>query len=164
MPPSTKIAELLGVLARHRVDFIVVGGVAAVIQGAPVNTFDLDVVHARTPDNIERLLGALRELDAFYRTDLQRRLSPAASRLASTGHQLLATNMGTLDLLGTVEEGTSYEELLADSEELDLGGIPIRVITLERLIAIKEKLTRGATVERRRRERGGADGEEREET
>ena len=64
MSAPTKIAELLGVLARHQVDFIVVGGVAAVIQGAPVNTFDLDVVHARTPDNIERLLGALRELDA----------------------------------------------------------------------------------------------------
>ncbi|WP_437646974.1 hypothetical protein [Sorangium sp. So ce362] len=58
MPASTKIVDLLGVLARHRVDFIVVGGVAAVIHGAPVNTFDMDVVHARTPDNIERLLGA----------------------------------------------------------------------------------------------------------
>jgi hypothetical protein len=142
MPAPTKIAELLGALARHRVDFIVVGGVAAVIQGAPVNTFDLDVVHARTPENIERLLGALRELDAVYRIDLQRRLSPTASHLVSTGHQLLATNMGTLDLLGTIEEGTSYDDLLADSEELDLGGISIRVITLERLIAIKEKLTR----------------------
>ncbi|WP_437576788.1 hypothetical protein [Sorangium sp. So ce887] len=50
--------------------------------------------------------------------------------------------MGALDLLGTIEEETSYEELLADCEELDLGEIPIRVITLERLIAIKEKLTR----------------------
>jgi len=142
MPAPTKIAELLGLLARHKVDFIVVGGVAAVAQGAPVNTFDLDVVHARTPGNIERLLGALRELDAFYRTDLNRKLPPTASHLASPGHQLLTTNLGALDLLGTIEDETSYEDLLADSEELDLGGTPIRVITLERLIAIKEKLTR----------------------
>jgi predicted nucleotidyltransferase len=142
MPAPTKIVELLRLLTRHKVDFIVVGGVAAVAQGAPVNTFDLDVVHARTPDNIERLLGALRELDAFYRTDLTRKLPPTASHLASPGHQLLVTNLGTLDLLGTIEEGTSYEELVADSEDLDLGGIPVRVITLERLIAIKEKLTR----------------------
>jgi predicted nucleotidyltransferase len=142
MPAPTKIVELIRLLARHKVDFIVVGGVAAVVQGAPVNTFDLDVVHARTPDNIERLLGALRELDAFYRMDLNRKLTPTASHLASPGHQLLATNLGTLDLLGTIEEGTSYEELLPDSEEMDLGGIPMRVITLERLIAIKEKLTR----------------------
>ena len=142
MPAPTKLVELIRLLVRHKVDFIIVGGVAAVVQGAPVNTFDLDVVHARTPDNIERLLGALRELDAFYRMDLNRRLPPTASHLASAGHQLLATNLGTLDLLGTIEQGTSYEELLADSEELDLGGIPVRVITLERLIAIKEKLTR----------------------
>jgi hypothetical protein len=66
-PAPTKIVDLLGVLARHRVDFIVVGGIAAVTQRAPVNTFELDVVHARTPGNIERLLGALRELDAVYR-------------------------------------------------------------------------------------------------
>lgn len=142
MPAPTKIVELIRLLVRHKVDFIVVGGVAAVVQGAPVNTFDLDVVHARTPENIERLLGALRELDAFYRMDLNRRLAPTASHLASAGHQLLVTNLGTLDLLGTIEEGTSYEELLADSEELDLGGTPMRVTTLERLIAIKEKLTR----------------------
>jgi hypothetical protein len=142
MPAPTKIVELIRLLARHKVDFIVVGGIAGVVQGAPVNTFDLDVVHSRTPDNIERLLGALRELDAFYRMDLTRKLPPTASHLASPGHQLLATNLGTLDLLGTIEEGTSYEDLLVDSEELDLGGIPMRVITLERLIAIKEKLTR----------------------
>lgn len=65
MPGPTKIAELLRLLMRHRVDFIVVGGVAAVAQGAPVNTFDLDLVHSRAPENIERLLGALRERDAF---------------------------------------------------------------------------------------------------
>lgn len=142
MPTTTKIAELLQLLAKHRVEIIVVGGVAAVAQGAPVTTFDLDVVHSRTPENIERLLGALSELDAFYRTDLTRKLPPTASHLASPGHQLLATNLGTLDLLGTIDEGTSYEELLADSEELDIGGARIRVITLERLISIKEKLTR----------------------
>jgi hypothetical protein len=99
-------------------------------------------VHSRTPENIERLLGALRELDAFYRMDLTRKLPPTASHLASPGHQLLTTNLGTLDLLGTIEEGTSYEDLVADSEELDIGGVPVRVITLERLISIKEKLTR----------------------
>lgn len=142
MPASTKIAELLALFARHGVDVIVVGGVAAVAQGAPVNTFDLDVVHSRSPENIERLLGALRELDAFYRMDLTRKLPPTASHLASPGHQLLATKLGTLDLLGTIEEGTSYEDLLDDSEELVISGVSMRVVTLERLIRIKEKLTR----------------------
>jgi hypothetical protein len=48
------------------VEFLVIGGVAAVLHGAPVATFDLDVVHSREPDNIVRLLAALEELDAYY--------------------------------------------------------------------------------------------------
>jgi hypothetical protein len=57
----------LEVLARHHVDFIVVGGVAAVLNGAPVSTFDLDIVHARTDANLDRLMHALGELEAHYR-------------------------------------------------------------------------------------------------
>src|SRR5579871_2691319 len=45
----------LRALAEAGVDFIVVGGVAAVLNGAPVNTFDVDVVHSRDADNIGRL-------------------------------------------------------------------------------------------------------------
>jgi hypothetical protein len=44
-------------LADHRVEFIVIGGVCAVLHGAPVTTFDLDVVHSRTPENLNRLLS-----------------------------------------------------------------------------------------------------------
>jgi hypothetical protein len=47
MPPSVRFVDALEVLGRHRVRFIVVGGVAAVLGGAPVSTFDLDIVHDR---------------------------------------------------------------------------------------------------------------------
>jgi len=59
--------EILKVLTRHRVDFIIVGGVSAVLHGAPVTTFDLDVVHSRDQKNLARLLAALQELEAVYR-------------------------------------------------------------------------------------------------
>ncbi len=45
------------VLSSHSVDFIVVGGISAVLNGAPVNTFDLDIVHSRDPANVARLRG-----------------------------------------------------------------------------------------------------------
>src|SRR5882672_5233809 len=64
-PPKFK--EALEVFTHHRVDFVVVGGVAAVLGGAPISTFDLDIVHDRSPANVVRLLGALAELDARYR-------------------------------------------------------------------------------------------------
>ena len=59
--------EILKVLTKHKVDFIVVGGVYAVLHGAPVTTFDLDIVHSRSSQNLSRLMSALNELDAFYR-------------------------------------------------------------------------------------------------
>jgi predicted nucleotidyltransferase len=134
-------AELLLTLHRHGVEFVVVGDLAAVIQGAPVHTLDVDVVYARTPENIERLLVVLKELDARFRTD-PRELCPDASHLRSTGHKLLKTKLGVLDLLGTIEEATGYDDLLGDTEIVHIGAVPVRVLTLERLIRVKETLSR----------------------
>ena len=60
---------LLETLATSDVELIVVGLLAAVAQGAPVTTHDLDIVHRRTPENIAKLLDVLvNKLDARYRT------------------------------------------------------------------------------------------------
>ena len=56
MIAPTNFEQALALLARHGVEFIIVGGVAAVAHGAPIVTLDLDVVHRRTPDNVQRLL------------------------------------------------------------------------------------------------------------
>ena len=63
------------------VEFILVGGVSAVVQGVPVNTFDIDLVHARNPLNIDRLLKILNEIDAVFRAQPYRRLKPNESHL-----------------------------------------------------------------------------------
>ena len=134
-------AELFGVLLRHRVRFIVVGGAAAVLQGVPITTLDIDIVYDRAEDNLSSLEAALVELDAIFRTD-DRKLRPNMSHLRSTGHKLLKTNLGVLDVLATIEEDTEYGALIADSEDVRVGDLSIRVLTLERLIAVKRKLTR----------------------
>jgi hypothetical protein len=59
MPSHPKAADLPALLASlcdSGVEFIVVGGVAAVLQGVPITTTDLDIVHRRTPENVARLL------------------------------------------------------------------------------------------------------------
>jgi predicted nucleotidyltransferase len=123
------------------VEFVVVGGLAAVLNGAPVNTFDVDVVHSRHEANIARLLPVLQDFDAVYRIQPERRLRPTASHLASRGHQNLITRYGPLDLLGTIGRDLGYQELLPHSVEMDIGdGIRVRVLDLETLIAIKEEL------------------------
>ncbi len=138
---AARFAEILELLTRQRVDFIVVGGVSAVLQGAPVSTFDLDVVHRRSEDNIERLLTVLRGLDATYRND-SRGIAPNESHLRSPGHQLLATRLGPLDVLGTIGDGSGYDDLIGSTVEMVVRGLPVRVLSLERLIAEKQRLGR----------------------
>ena len=62
--PRARFAEVLRLLATNEVEFVVVGMTAGVLQGAPVTTIDLDVVHRRDPENVARLLRVLRNLDA----------------------------------------------------------------------------------------------------
>lgn len=141
-PPLPDFLEMLKALIDHQVDFIVVGGVCAVLQGAPYNTFDLDVVHSRVPENLDRLVEALQSIDAHYRFHSQR-IVPTASHLASPGHHLLTTAFGPLDVLGTLVEDLGYPELESFAEwfALELGQ-EVRVLSLEKLIEIKEKTGR----------------------
>jgi hypothetical protein len=136
-------AAILRVLCAHEVDFIVVGGVGAVLQGVPLMTRDLDIVHARGPENRRRLAGALRELDACYRDALPDRRRPREEDLASTLHHLLRTPHGDLDLLGTIHGGLGYEELLPRSPRVPLGKeLVIRALDLRGLIEVKEAVGR----------------------
>jgi predicted nucleotidyltransferase len=123
------------------VGFILVGGLAAVLNGAPVNTFDVDIVHSRDTANVARILPVLEALDAIFRMQPERRLKPNASHLTSAGHLNLITRYGPLDLLGTIGNNLTYEDLVPRSVELDVAeGLRIRVLDLETLIAIKEEL------------------------
>ncbi len=119
------------------------GGVAASLNGAPVNTNDLHVVFARDPENIDRIMPALESLDAFFRMQPERRLRPNRSHVGAGGHLLLTTRFGSFDLLGTIGENLGYEELLPNSQEMDIGqGLRVRVLNLETIIQIKEQLRR----------------------
>ena len=63
----TDFAALLGTLVRHNVDFIVVGGAAAIAHGSVRLTSDLDIVYQRTPTNLDRLVAALVEHQPYLR-------------------------------------------------------------------------------------------------
>jgi len=129
--------EILQKLSEYKVDFIVVGGVCAVLHGAPLATFDLDVVHSRSADNLGRLLAALHALEACYRDRPGQRLQPQLSHLASPGHQLLLTRFGPLDILGTIGNNFGYSDLLPSTVQLRLDELELRVLTLEALIDTK---------------------------
>jgi hypothetical protein len=119
----------------------VVGGVSAVLNGAPVHTIDIDVVHSRTQENVDRILEALRDLDAYYRIQPDRRRRPDASHISSPGHQLLTTKFGPLDFLGSVTRNRTYADLLPVCRELAIApDLSVRVLNLEMLITLKEEV------------------------
>jgi len=129
--PIVDYLAILKTLRSHGVDLVVVGGVCAVLHGAPLATFDLDVVHSREPHNLARLMAALEELDVHYRIPGRRDKKPGPSHLASAGHQLLMTRFGPLDLLGTIGQGHDYGQLLHETVELEIGGgLKVRVLSL----------------------------------
>lgn len=132
---------LLRALHRHGVEFIVVGMTAAVLQGTPAVTLDLDLVYSLDPGNVDRLLRALEELGARFRHD-DRRIPPDRSHLESRGHKLLETRSGDLDILGALDDGAVHGELLPDTIVLDVAGMPVRVLGLRRLIEVKERAGR----------------------
>jgi len=140
MEPSVDYLAILRTLHQHEVEFIIVGGVCAVLHGAPLATFDLDVVHSREPRNLTRLMAALEELNAHYRIPGRVEERPGVSHLASAGHQLLMTCFGPLDLLGTIGKGRDYSQLLDETVELEVGGgLKVRVSSLESLVKTKEE-------------------------
>jgi predicted nucleotidyltransferase len=139
-PRLVRIAELL---QRHRVEFLVIGGTAAVLLGSPLTTFDVDLCYLRDRTNLERLAKALSEIHPTLRgapADLPFRLD--AESLALGANFTFETDVGPLDLLGYVEPLGLYEDLLPRSEEMDLGTCRVKVIGLDDLIAIKRHLGR----------------------
>lgn len=134
---------ILTALAEAQVDFIVVGGVAAVLQGVPVHTLDLDIVHSRADENLDRLATVLTEFEACYREHLPtKRVEPRREDLGLPGHHLLETSAGFVDLLGAIVGGRGYDELVGDCITLKVAGRELKVLDLETLIQLKEEMGR----------------------
>lgn len=132
--------RILELLEQHQVDYVIVGGVAAVLQGAPVTTFDIDALFKVDDANIERLEKVLSALNARYRE--HRNLRPTKSDLAAGGHMLLMTDAGPFDVLGFIGDGRRYEDVADSVQQLPIDGLNVRVLSIEALIAEKKKLGR----------------------
>ena len=139
---SGQFRSLLLLLVEHDVEVIVVGMLAGVLQGAPLTTADVDVVHRRTPENVARLLAVLRAIGAVYRHDT-RRIAPGESHLLGPAHQLLESSLGDIDCLGEIDGGKTYEDLIDKTVHLNLGGErAIAVLDLATLVEVKKRAGR----------------------
>jgi hypothetical protein len=136
--PEFRPTGLLLSLSRAEVDFVVVGGIAVVLQGSPRFTADVDVCYSTAAVNLERLGSALLALDARLRgieEDLP--FVPDARTLRRTEVLTLTTREGNLDLLVDPPGAPKYAALRRRADVVDLDGVSVRVASLEDLLAMK---------------------------
>lgn len=137
--------RMLEVLERHGVRFVVVGGVAAIAQGSPLATEDVDVTPARDSANLERLAAALRELDARLRVAGTPEGVPFPFDAGSLGGNEvwnLTTPHGDLDLIFEPPGTGGYEDLRRDAIVVDFGADEVRMASLVDVIRSKQASAR----------------------
>ena len=139
----TDYRELISRLVAGRVEFIIVGGAAATVHGATRLTTDLDVVYARDPKNVDRIVESLAPLAPYLRGAPEG--LPFKWEAQTILHGLnftLTTSLGPLDLLGEITLGGNYEQLLPHADKLYVFSNECLCLGLARLIEVKRAAAR----------------------
>lgn len=135
---KTELFDTLRALVNAEVTFVLVGGLAAVLAGTPMGTFDVDIVYETGEDNLSRLAQLLQRIHAYYRDPAGRRIEPTIDRLRRQRVNILRSDLGDLDALQEIGNGWRYEALAGWSTWTDVDGLSVHVLGLSRVIEAKE--------------------------
>ena len=145
---SAEFDRLLPTLVQGGVEFILIGGVAAIIHGSARLTYDVDVVYARTSVNFKRLAETLKPYAPYLRGAPPGLPFAFDERTIRNGLNFtLSTKLGDLDLLGEVTGGGSYQHLVPHSLEVQAFGVRFRCVNLATLIKLKRAAGRPKDLE-----------------
>ena len=137
--PRLRLGALLRALTEGDVDFVVIGGIAAVAHGSPQFTRDLDITYAGDEENLEHLGSVLVGLGATLRGVTEEIPFVADGRtLRHTRVLTLVTPDGAIDILAQPDGSDSYERLRANAITASVGGVVVRIAGLDDLIAMKK--------------------------
>lgn len=131
--------DILRALADHRVDFVLIGGLAAVVHGSPYATVDVDIVPRRGRANLAKLSEALRALDArvYVSAGETFRFEHDARSLEDAVVWNLATTYGGLDITFEPAATSGYSDLAERATLEDVGGVDVLVAALEDIVRSK---------------------------
>jgi hypothetical protein len=139
------LARLFEVLNRHKVAYVLIGGMAAVYHGSPFPTEDVDITPLTDRTNLTRLAAALTELDARIRTESEPQGLPFfcdADSLSAVQISNLTTSAGDLDITFQPAGTGGYADLRRDATSASLYGVTVQVASLADLIRSKQAANR----------------------
>jgi hypothetical protein len=138
-----QLSQILERLNREQVEYVLVGGLAAVVHGVSLVTRDVDVCIPFTEQNLVRVEKALAGLNPVHRQTPQHLpFSVAEDFPRGLKNMYLRTDLGVLDCLGEIKGIGSYEEVRRRSVIADLPIGPCRILNLAALIESKQALDR----------------------
>jgi hypothetical protein len=144
----TDFAGVIRTLVDAGIDFILVGGVAGTVHGSARLTRDVDVVYARSPENMRRLVDALSSHNPYLRGAPQG--LPFLWDLNTIQRGLnftLTTRLGDLALLGELTGGGGFEQLREHSSTVRVFDRDVQVLDLDWLIRVKRAAGRPRDLE-----------------
>jgi len=145
VPKPLQPEKLFQVLAHHRVEYVLIGGLAATLHGSSALTNDADICPDASPENRERLAAALRDVRARVRTEAEPdgvRFSVDADFLRRTQLVNLTTRFGDFDIAFQPAGGQVYGDLVRRAVEMEIDGTVVRVASLADVIRSKEAANR----------------------
>jgi hypothetical protein len=141
--PNLRLSALLRRLTDGQVDFVVVGGVAVIMQGASRFTKDLDICYSTETQNLDRLGIVLMSLKARLRgVEEDVPFIPDGRTLRHTQILTLTTPDGNLDLLVKPDGSPSYTALRTRASQVDLDGLTVHIASVDDMIAMKRASAR----------------------
>jgi len=130
--------EILKVLAKHQVRFVIIGGIAGRLWGSTTVTNDLDICYARDAKNLDALAAALKELKVKLRGADRDLPFIADARSLKMGDSFTFTTIaGNFDCLGTPAGSGGFDALARTATPMEVGGLKAPVASLEDLIQMK---------------------------
>ncbi len=143
-PPVPRVRALIELLARHRVDYVVIGGIGARLWGSPQLTDDIDICPASDKANLRRLAATLDEAEARFRPPgleegAQTPRWDARTFRAHLGGSLAVTSkLGWIDLWFRPDGTGGYADLIERAVRVEVGAIDVKLASLEDIIRSKE--------------------------
>ncbi|MDZ4678637.1 MAG: nucleotidyltransferase [Oligoflexia bacterium] len=136
--------SLLKILLENKIDFVLIGGYAAVLHGATQVTQDVDICALLSSENLDKFRIALKDFDPRHRMNpsFKPSLLDFPSVNQKTENMYLTTTIGVLDVLENVQPIGNFERIKSKAITVPLFGFSCSVISLDDLIEVKKSMTR----------------------